>query len=180
MNSPSVDRAKLVVAEIVRQSAGDELVGKARLYKAFYFAHLFYALKNVGYLTDWPIVKMPMGPGIGDFDVVVKGLVDNRVLDIGSEHVGPFKAVKYRAIADKRAQLEPEAIDAIRQAVEFVVDKTGAQLSDITHEFSRSWRDADLGDELSIYMDLLSDDDYDAAKKRAAALESEIQTAWND
>lgn len=175
----SLDRAKLIVAEIVRQSAGDELVGSVRLYKAFYFAHLYYALENAGYLSDWPIVKMPMGPGIGDFDRLTETLVKDGALEIDSERVGPFKAVKYRAVDGNFEPLEREAVEAVRKAVEFVADKSGAQLSDITHEFSRSWREAEQGDELSIYMDLLSDEDYDAAKARASSLETEISAAWS-
>ena len=50
--------------ELIRQSAGDRIEGKTRLFKAFYFAHLFYARSAVDYLTDWPIVRMPQGPGI--------------------------------------------------------------------------------------------------------------------
>ena len=40
------ERAKLVVAEIVRQSPGDELAGTVRLFKAFYFAHLYHAVND--------------------------------------------------------------------------------------------------------------------------------------
>jgi len=180
MNIKAIDRAKAVVAEIVQQSAGDELVGTVRLYKAFYLAHLFYARENAGYLTDWPIVKMPMGPGISNFDELKNQLTADGRLEISSEPVGPYSAVKYRAIAGGMNQLEPEAITAVRKAVEFVADKSGAQLSDITHEFSRSWREAEQGEELSIYMDLLSNEGYDAAKSRAESIENELAAAWND
>ena len=180
MNTKAIDRAKAVVAEIVQQSPGDELVGTVRLYKAFYLAHLFYARKNAGYLTDWPIVKMPQGPGIGDFDELKDRLVAEGVLEIGSARVGPYNAVKYRAISGSMRQLEPEAMTAVREAVEFIADKTGAQLSDITHEFSRSWLETGQGEELSIYIDFLSNEGYDAAKARAELLQNELTTAWND
>lgn len=180
MNTKAIDQAKAVVAEIIQQSPGDELVGTVRLYKAFYLAHLFYARQNAGYLTDWPIVKMPQGPGIGDFNELRDRLVADGVLEIDSERIGPYNAVKYRATSERMRQLEPEAIAAVRKAVEFVADKTGAQLSDITHEFSRSWREAGPGEELSIYMDLLSNEGYDAAKARAESIQNELTTAWGD
>src|SRR5262249_11867399 len=56
-------RAQDVILEILR-SADGEWTGKARLFKAFYFAHLYYASERPGRLTDWPIVRMPQGPGI--------------------------------------------------------------------------------------------------------------------
>ena len=56
-------KAKQVILEIIRQSKG-RLTGKTRLYMAFYVAHLLYAEQEAGYLTVWPIVKMPFGPGI--------------------------------------------------------------------------------------------------------------------
>ena len=72
------DRAKKVIVEIIRQ-AGGELTATARLYKAFYFAHLYYAETAPGYLSDWPIVKMPTGPGIHSCGGLVLELVSGLV-----------------------------------------------------------------------------------------------------
>ncbi|MBP87557.1 MAG: hypothetical protein CMJ64_12665 [Planctomycetaceae bacterium] len=60
------DRAKRIIIEIIRQADGS-FERKTNLYKAFYHAHLKYAADNPGYLSKWPIVRMPRGPGI-DFD----------------------------------------------------------------------------------------------------------------
>ncbi len=46
-------RAQQVLLEIARQSTGDAIVGKTKLFKTFYLAHLFYAAKSPGYLTEW-------------------------------------------------------------------------------------------------------------------------------
>ena len=56
--------AKQVICAIV-EAAGGKLEGQVRLYKAFYYAHL-YCWENAaeGVLTDYPIVRMPNGPGI--------------------------------------------------------------------------------------------------------------------
>ena len=50
--------AQQVLLELI-QDAGGVWEGKKRLYKAFYFAHLYYAEERPGLLTDWPIVRMP-------------------------------------------------------------------------------------------------------------------------
>jgi hypothetical protein len=63
MNMLDVDRAKRVLVDLIR-AAGGEWRRKTRLYKAYYLAHLFYAEAETGDLTNWPVVKMPYGPGI--------------------------------------------------------------------------------------------------------------------
>ncbi len=173
--------AKQVVAEIVRQSPGDELAGKVKLFKAFYFAHLYYARDTVGYLTEWPIVKMPNGPGIDGFALLIDELVQDGIVETEGTRIGPYNATLYRATGrQSKSPLPEDAVKAIRKAVEFVSDKTGAQLSDITHEFSRSWNDVEEGQPLSIYLDLLSDEDYDNAMERASRVSKELEAAWNE
>jgi hypothetical protein len=175
----SADQAKKVIVEIMRQ-AGGELVGKTRLFMAFYLAHLFYAESAPGYLTDWPVVRMPNGPGIdaGEellLELTLAGLVTR-------DHVpeGPFRAVKYR-LTDQGKSLPPLGRDettAIRAAVDYVKAHTATQLSDITHEFSRSWAEARDGQALNIYIDLIPEDEYESRQKRLDALRDEIMAAW--
>lgn len=175
------ETAKQVIAEIERQSPGDELSGKVRLFKAFYFDHLFYARDNVGYLTEWPIVKMPNGPGIDGFDTLISELVQDQILEVEPTRIGPYNAALYRATAKQGERvLAEDAVNAVRNAVEFIAHKTGAQLSDITHEHSRSWNEAELGSELSIYLDMLSDEDYEVEKERASRIGQELEAAWSE
>ena len=174
------ERVKRVITEIIRQSPGDELTGKTKLFKAFYLAHLYFASDTSRYLTEWPIVKMPNGPGIDSFDAVIGELAKDRWIETGSKRVGPYQATVYRAASrSAETELSEDAICAIRKAMEFVSNKTGAQLSDLTHEHSRSWNNAELGEELNIYVDLLSEDDYKAETARASRIEEELATAWD-
>lgn len=173
-------RAKQIVLEIVQQSTGNEIVGKVKLVKAFYFAHLYFARSNAGLLSEWPIVKMPNGPGIDNFDMILEALQDEQTIETKATNVGPFEAGCYRATGKPLdcGPLPSNAIDAIRRAVEFVAPKTGAQLSDITHEHSRSWNGAQLGEELSIYLDLLSDEDYAKRIQKSRQVHGEIEKAF--
>src|SRR5580700_9796459 len=58
------DRAKLVICAII-DAMGGAVNGKLRLYKAFYYSHIVYFQSGPGIvLTGYPIVKMPLGPGI--------------------------------------------------------------------------------------------------------------------
>ncbi len=178
--SEDLQLAKQIVLEIVRQSPGDEIVGKVKLFKAFYFAHLYFAKLNAGLLSEWPIVKMPHGPGIDAFDTILQELLSEQAIETDTANVGPFKAALYRATGKPLAcgPLPQNAIDAIRSAVEFVAEKKGAQLSDITHEHSRSWNEAQLGEELSIYLDLLSDEDYAKRIEKSRQVRDEIEKAF--
>ena len=54
----SREQAKDVLCQIL-VAAGGELKKKVALYKAFYFAHLYYWQTGEGTLTDYPIVHMP-------------------------------------------------------------------------------------------------------------------------
>jgi hypothetical protein len=174
------DKASQVVLEIIRQSAGDKIEGKTKIFKAFYFAHLFYALDNSDYLTEWPIVRMPNGPGIEDFNWLMSRLHGEGLIEIEDCRVGPYKSSRYIATAEgiKRPLLPAEELAAIRRAAELVCQKTCTELSDMTHEFSKSWNDAKNGDELPIYLDLLSDEDYRQAREAASKLDDELQQAW--
>jgi hypothetical protein len=175
------ERAKHVIAEIIRQSPGDELDGSVRLFKAFYFAHLYYAISENGYLTEWPIVKMPNGPGIDNFDSLICELEKEGQVQIRPIRIGPYPSTRYRYVASvEKPQLSEGEAEAVRQSVEFVAGKSGAQLSDITHDFSRSWNEAQLGEELPIYLDLLPPKEYDAAIQRSNELVKELELVWSE
>lgn len=180
MNESDRKRAMQVVLEIARQSAGDEIATKTKLFKAFYFAHLFYARDESRYLTEWPIVRMPNGPGIDRFDELLTELVDSGAMVVAPWVVGPYPTAKYRATGSLPSvePLPPAAVDAIRKAVEFVSDKSGAQLSNITHEHSRAWNQAHDGDELNIYIDLLPEDRYSANNECHEGVMRDVAAVW--
>ena len=176
---PDRDRAKKVIAEIICQ-AGGELTATTRLYKAFYFAHLYYSETAPGYLSDWPVVKMPNGPGIDACGELVGELAAAGILTTDHVPIGPFRAVRYR-LAEATLPGEPlsdEAIRAIQRAVQLVEDKTTTELSDMTHEFSRSWNTAEHGQELDIYIDLIPDDEFENRQASLDKMQAAMETVW--
>lgn len=169
-------KAQDVILEILRNSDG-EWVGKAKLFKAFYFAHLYYANENPGLLTDWPIARMPQGPGIDKSSLLFDELVKDGHLIIESVHEGPFPEYRYRLTEIGQASARPaqEARAAIKEATLFCAPLTAAELSQITHEQSRSWIEGKDGDILNIYIDTIPDDEYE--KRRSQMLELDNQLA---
>ena len=171
-------RAQQILLEIARQSTGGAIEGKTRLFKAFYFAHLFYAEDSPGCLTEWPIVRMPNGPGIDKFDMLVSGLTDEGALKCEPIKVGPFSATRYCAVGtiETDAPLEEDEVRAIRKAVAFTADKSAEQLSELTHEYSRAWNESDkMGQELRIYKDLLGDEATARFEADAARINDEVE-----
>lgn len=165
---PDKNRAKNVIVEIVRQSGG-RLQKKTALYKAFYVAHLVYAERAPGYLTDWPIVCMPKGPGIDCGDDLLRELRLDGILETTDIPDGPFWASEYTLVnREIPTGLGSVEVEAIKTAADFIKGKTATSLSDWTHKVSRSWNTAEIGQELNIYIDTDTDDEY-AAKCESVA-----------
>ncbi len=161
--------AKQIIVEIIRQ-AGGVFDNKTNLFKAFYHAHLQYARSNPGVLSSWRIVRMPNGPGIDQADRLLGELAAEGLLEIDQIKVGQCTAFRFRltqSALQVDAELSPQARDAIGYGVSVVKDKTAARVSHDSHIQSPSWRDASDGEELPIYADLLTDDEYADAKARA-------------
>lgn len=172
---PNRERAKRIIMEIVRQ-AGDG-IGKTKLFKAFWLAHLYYAKEASGYLSDWPVVRMPNGPGIDKGDILLEELANANLIRQTHRPIGPFTEVAcILALQELPDDLSAAAIRAVREAVEFVVPYTASALSELSHEMSRSWRETPDGQELSIYSDLIPDDVY-AEQGRAAR---ELNQAYDE
>jgi hypothetical protein len=77
-----------------------------------------------------------------------------------------------------RSALPEGAIEAVAYGVEQIRGKSATQVSDESHEVSRVWRQANDGDELNIYLDSLSLEDYEEAIARAKRLRDELEVAW--
>ena len=154
--------AKKVILEILRVGDG-EWSGKVKLHKAFYFAHLYYANEHPGFLTDWPIAKLQHGPGIHDDEPLIWGMVDEGLLEVELVHEGPYPEYRYRLTEKGRqegSQIPDDARLAIEKAALFSKDRTASELSFLTHERSRSWNEAQMGEILNIYIDTIPDDEY--------------------
>lgn len=165
--------AKRVILEIIRQADG-EFAGKTKLFKAFYFAHLEYYDKNPGILTDWPMARMPEGPGIHKSRELFDDLKKDGSMVVELVHDGFYPEYRYR-LTDQAKSLPPPPSDvasAIQRVVDFVRDKTGSELSDYTHEHSRSWKQAKDGEIIDIYVDLIPDDEYEQRQKSIGEAEA--------
>jgi hypothetical protein len=165
------ERAKRIIAEIIKQNGG-VFVNKTNLFKAFYRAHLYYADREVGYLSDWPIVKMPRGPGIDNFDLLLGELLTDGVLHVDEIDVGNKTAIRFEWTGQELhgERLSDDAIQAIRKGVEMVQGKTADSVSHESHRDSRSWQEAKNGERLNIYLDSLSDDEYRRRVSHSAKL----------
>jgi hypothetical protein len=163
--------AKRVILELLRKADG-EVTGKTRLFKAFYYAHLIYFEKNPGLLTSWPIARMPQGPGIHKSEELFEQLVTEGYLVIEKVHENVYPEYRYRltAKASELAPLPDDADLAIQRAADFVKDKTAVQLSQLTHEYSRSWIEGKSGDILDIYIDVIPDDEYERRMRQITDL----------
>lgn len=165
------ERAKLIIAEIIRQ-AGGELHNKTNLYKAFYHAHLIYAQSQPGYLSTWPIVKMPNGPGIHNGDRLLGELIAEGILSVEEIPVWQYSAFKFELVDPSaiEGKLEPEAVAAIEEAMKTVLGRSAAEVSEESHAQSRTWRDAKLGQELVIYADTVPEAEYQERKRAVEVL----------
>jgi len=173
--TPNRERAERVILEIIRQSGGQ--LGKTMLFKAFWLSHLFYSKKAPGYLTDWPIVRMPNGPGIHRADTLIDDLVARGKLLRAYEAKGPFTENSCR-LTEKAidGELSEDAVAAIIEAVEFLQQHTNTSISELSHEFSRSWNSLPNGEELNIYSDMIPDDVYEERRKQLV----EMKKAYED
>jgi hypothetical protein len=170
--------AQRVILELIR-NAGEEWVGKSKLAHAFYLAHLYYAEERPGILTDWPIVRLPEGPGIHNSGDLLGGLVHDGHLIVERTHEGPYPESRYRLTEKASAlpALPEEARRAVQQAAEYALPLRASELSQITRERSRSWRQGRDGQTLNIYIDLIADDEYEEGEAKLASLEQALAQA---
>jgi hypothetical protein len=158
---PARAKAQEILREIIRQSGG-RMEGATRLYKTFYFAHLYYHNIANNILSPWPIVKMPRGPAPDKAELLLQELVNSGDIARGTMMVGPHVQITYELKVNRPSSLSEKEKEAIRLACVFVGQKGANELSLLTHEFSRSWNEAKSGEELNIYTDLITDDRYPA------------------
>jgi hypothetical protein len=162
-------RAKQVIWEILHQAGGE--LGKTKLFKAFWLAHLYYSKIAPGYLTDWPIVRMPNGPGIDKADCLLLELTAADFVLLSHVPRGPFTEINCRITGKPMAEdLPGKAGEAIAAAVKDVQNLSAEEISEWSHDFSRSWKTTPNGSELDIYCDLIPDDVYEMRKQELAEM----------
>ena len=154
---PNRDLAKRIILEIVSQAG--EGIGRTKLFKAFWLAHLYYANKENGYLSDWPVIRMPNGPGIDEGHTLLRELVAAGLLRCPSRPEGPFQEITcILTETELPKDLSEAAIQAVQDAVAYVVPLSATRLTELSHEMSRSWQETENGRELNIYSDLVPDE----------------------
>src|SRR5262249_34058970 len=118
--------AKQVLLSLVRCAGKDGWLGKTKLFKAFYFAHLFYAKEQPGILTDWPMARIPQGPGIHDARKLFRELMQDGLMTMEKVDEGPFTEFRF-CLTDKGSAnlaLPEDASTAICRAAEFCRHQT--------------------------------------------------------
>lgn len=161
----SKEEAKRVILKIIA-IAGGKLRKKVALYKAFYYAHLWYWKEYTGILTDYPIVKMPHGPGIDRGTDLLSELEKDGLIKINKETGGFYDEQSFLLTSTHLIDRNDKDYQAIKKAVDYVIKKNAIKLSETTHENSISWQESEIGDELNIYLDLLEDEEYLDLKNR--------------
>ena len=169
--------AKRILLEILRQNSG-RVKATTRLYKAFYMAHLYYYQKGWGLLSDWPIVHMPNGPGIHRGLELLQELEDDGCIKISQQQKGPYLEAVYELVSPDPSELRGQQVEAIKAAVDFVRGKSAAELSDLTHEFSRSWNNGQNGDPLNIYVDILDDKEYERIAEELDQINQDVSAVF--
>lgn len=157
-------RAMAILRAILSESRGQQLHGKVRLFKNFYYAHVYHWRDAVEPLSSYPIIKLPRGPGIGDFGRLDAMMRESGVWQVSQEAIGPHIGWLY-TLADggqDLPELGPAARNSIRSAVRFTEDKTAAELSELTHEFCYDWPRVRLGELLDVSRDVYEASEVDA------------------
>jgi hypothetical protein len=99
------------------------------------------------------------------------------LLQVELVHEGPYPEYRYR-LADKgrnaSCAVPEDAHLAIEKAALFAKDRTASELSLLTHDRSRSWNQAQLGEILNIYIDTIPDDEYQRRQKQMRALGKDL------
>jgi hypothetical protein len=171
------DKARHVLMDIIAEDGG-EVHGKVRLSKAFYFAHLYYWRDNPGTLTDYPIVRLAHGPGVHRIDDLLAAMEKDGLIEIRQEPSGPYLENVYRLAGHSPLDTPSPAHQAVVAAVSYIRDKTGSDLSEVTHERSRSWQRGRDGDVLNIYVDTLSDTDFNSLQSGLASAEEMVNSVF--
>jgi hypothetical protein len=172
--------AHRVVVEILRNAP--QGINKTKLYKAFYLAHLIYAQRAAGILTDWPIARLPKGPGISDGYMILDELKAAGTIEHRVGPCGPYTEHTYYLISpeDSLGSLAEVAGKAIADATAFILPRSASEVSDLSHGFSRSWIEGRDGDTLEIYTDLIDDDEFERRSKDLSQLERELGPILKD
>jgi hypothetical protein len=167
--------AKQVISEIVRRcpwtTEGNEPTGVGRevINQLFWFAHLYYAKDNPGYLSAWPLIRRPWGVQILDDAVLLRQLVEEQFVRVEEQDYGPFPLAVYFSTGKRGdAELPAGADEAIQQA--FKNELALPIFPSRMPAYSRAWRDTADGEEINIYLDLIPEGVYEEQQHQLEGL----------
>lgn len=160
-------KAMMVLCGIL-QASGGSLTGKIRLYKAFYRAHLNYWRDQGEVLTRYPIVRMPMGPGIHEADALIAHMAATGQIRHTVGTPGREREERFELLGDCAWEKDSPEYESIKAAAEWANGLEGHELSELTHQTSRSWQEAVDGEELDIYADEADPDRVQRVRETAA------------
>ena len=100
-----------------------------------------------------------------------------RQLKISSRANGPYREDVFKLVRGPAVRADSHELDAVKKAVEWVKGKSATQLSSDTHEHSRSWNATQVGAEMNVYIDALSEAEFERLRLRAAAARELVSAA---
>jgi len=162
----SREEAKRIILAIIAL-AGGRFDSKTALFKAFYAAHLYYWNDSPGVLTTHPIARMTLGPGIDDHEAILKELEQEGLISVEITPVGPRRQNTYVTTVD--AEINGDEKQAILKALNWVKGKSASEISEWSHQYSRTWQNGENGDLLAIYLDILSDKEHEEIQQHLSS-----------
>jgi hypothetical protein len=175
-NGPNKAAAKRLILKILAISGG-QLEAVSRLNKAFYAAHIIYWRDRQGVLTDYPVVKLPNGPGIDRFEELLEELESDGLIERVEGTKGPYKQTSVILKAAVHVDPSEPDFEAIRRAVRWVKGHTTRELSDWTHDQPSYIGQPEMGHEQAIYLDALKEEEYERIRTRCAAVDQAFRAA---
>jgi hypothetical protein len=169
MRNRDKERAKAIIVEIIRQ-AGGRFRNKTNLFKAFWRAHVAWAESHLTPLSDWPIVRMPMGPGIDKFNALLGELMLEGSVEAEQVQHGEFTGFVFHLLPGAPESLGPDEVEAVKRGVAAVDGKSALDVSERSHDQSRAWQSAEDGEELDVFLDAIPEDEYREREQRVQQL----------
>jgi hypothetical protein len=166
--------AKRVILEILRQVLDQKQrargLDRESLTGAFWFAHLYYAKGNPGYLTNWPLLRDRWGVEIKNASALLAELVEEGLVRVEQVECGPFPVAVYCPTGkEDGAEMPAAAVQAIRQACNDAPPLLPFRCG-WPPLYSRTWRNTPEGEEMDIYLDLIPEDLYQERRRELEGL----------
>jgi hypothetical protein len=173
-------RAKAVIVEIIRQHGGS-MQSKTHLFKAFWKANVAAAQATGTPLTDYPIVRMPHGPGIHNVSHLLSELIDEDAITMDRPSEDPYDPFEFtiQTANAYEGDLSDNDRKAVSRGIDAVRGKSAKQISDESHRESRAWNAARNGEALDIYLDAIPEDEFARRSDSLRRIGAAVDAAFN-